>query len=816
MQVLRHKNPEDVVLVQSIPNINDHLWTKELFKAPTVTYSTIYKFLVDRKVSLRKASHIECIIESRDTSVLGSQSNATCYDKESICYTRTLDRAYVFFQDGHVQKVRYHPMPNLPDYICVGASVLPSMKKHKKYDVRIVLSTHTAHVKTAICICPAGLSGCCNHVTATLYCIEEYFRLKLNEEDQKGCTEKLQVWNQSKPDKVDARPTNLVMLVKKVYGIEKRPKVCRVNQWDCRPTSSRKAHPDRKENLRKRLLKIEQAKTEAAASAVDSAISTTEKRRANEAQSMILKYGTSCFLQLFDNEPTPISSVNRLQQNREERIARAMAKSSQFQLELSKLVAAINHDHTYCSESPATHHEIVSIPPPQHLIRSLYEEHVCIGPSEAANVEFKSRNQSQSNIWHIERKLRITSSILKSVCHRKPETAIKPFITSKLVPKPVNTPAIKHGRENEDVAIKSYVDYKKNRGYELSVHKCGLFIDPAIPWLAATPDAIVKFEACLKEQDEDVQYEGCLEIKCPYLCLRKSIFEVSLESPSFCLKNSSGKLHLKENHQYFYQVQAQLYVTRLPWCDFVVWTPNKEIHVERIYYNQSFIEQAIAKARTFYFDVFLPSIVPCVLICTGSSHIVPDRIANSAVVYEERNTIIPAESPQNHDSEECTILCVSETNKPSPPFNVLQKLHVGRHVVSGDGNCLYHAVAHQTGFIESNSHGDTFVAQQLRVLALNCMQKYPAVRLEEGLSVLQWEKKKISILLPNEWGGDLEVRLLAIAIGREIIVITGSNNDYKHARKFPCNPPPLPKMRGGIFIPIEITELMNSTSQYLH
>ena len=109
-----------------------------------------------------------------------------------------------------------------------------------------------------------------------------------------------------------------------------------------------------------------------------------------------------------------------------------------------------------------------------------------------------------------------------------------------------------------------------------------------------------------------------------------------------------------------------------------MWTPNKEIHAERIYYKQNFTEQAIAKAGIFCFDVLLPSIVPCVLICTGSSHIVPDRIANNAVVYEERNAIIATDSPQNHDNEECTILCVSELNKPSPLFNVLQKLHVGR------------------------------------------------------------------------------------------------------------------------------------------
>lgn len=128
---------------------------------------------------------------------------------------------------------------------------------------------------------------------------------------------------------------------------------------------------------------------------------------------MIQKYGTSCFLQLFDDEPTPTSSVNRLQQNREERIARAAAKRSQFKLELSHIVTAKNHDHTYCSEIPATINKIDNVPPPKHLIRSLYEEHVCISPSEAANVEFMTRNQSQCNLWHNERKLRITSSILK-------------------------------------------------------------------------------------------------------------------------------------------------------------------------------------------------------------------------------------------------------------------------------------------------------------------------------------------------------------------------------------------------------------------
>jgi len=64
------------------------------------------------------------------------------------------------------------------------------------------------------------------------------------------------------------------------------------------------------------------------------------------------------------------------------------------------------------------------------------------------------------------------------------------------------------------------------------------------------------------------------------------------------------------------------------------------------------------------------------------------------------------------------------------------------------------------------------VAKQLRVMALNCMNQYPVICLEDGISAIQWEKKKIKILQPNELGSDLEVHLLTIAIGQDVIVIT--------------------------------------------
>jgi len=91
---------------------------------------------------------------------------------ESVEYTCTLDKAYRFFKDGHVQNLRYHPWINQSDI--TKATVLPSMRKDRIYNVTIIMRESNARVVTVYCTCPAGLPGCCNHTTATLHCLEDY------------------------------------------------------------------------------------------------------------------------------------------------------------------------------------------------------------------------------------------------------------------------------------------------------------------------------------------------------------------------------------------------------------------------------------------------------------------------------------------------------------------------------------------------------------------------------------------------------------------------------------------------------------------
>lgn len=98
----------------------------------------------------------------------------------------------------------------------------------------------------------------------------------------------------------------------------------------------------------------------------------------------------------------------------------------------------------------------------------------------------------------------------------------------------------------------------------------------------------------------------------------------------FCLENVDGKLSLKTNHQYYYQViklivffillytdsthpfilqvQAQLFCTGLSYCDLIVYT-KKELHVERIKIDTMFMEENLVKVKHFFEVAVLPELL---------------------------------------------------------------------------------------------------------------------------------------------------------------------------------------------------------------
>ena len=150
----------------------------------------------------------------------------------------------------------------------------------------------------------------------------------LREEEELGCTSRLQTWNQPRKRNVEPRPTDDVTLHKEVYGKKKRCKLRHVNKWDCRPSTRRIIDPDKARTLKESLYIIEHNKINDANFAISTASTEREREKALAKVSMMTNYGTSCFLQILDDDPAPLD--NRKDEIWKERIARAETKKKLF------------------------------------------------------------------------------------------------------------------------------------------------------------------------------------------------------------------------------------------------------------------------------------------------------------------------------------------------------------------------------------------------------------------------------------------------------------------------------------------------------
>lgn len=134
---------------------------------------------------------------------------------------------------------------------------------------------------------------------------------------------------------------------------------------------------------------------------------------------------------------------------------------------------------------------------------------------------------------------------------------------------------------------------------DLKVTTSGLQINPEAPTIGASPDGLL---SCCCHGD------GVLEIKCPYNAKDKSLQE-ACQNPDFCLASQGQSGYtLKRDHQYYFQVQAQLFATKRQYADFVVWIPG-EIYIERITPNTEFIADMLQKVDIFYKKCILAEIL---------------------------------------------------------------------------------------------------------------------------------------------------------------------------------------------------------------
>ncbi len=122
---------------------------------------------------------------------------------------------------------------------------------------------------------------------------------------------------------------------------------------------------------------------------------------------------------------------------------------------------------------------------------------------------------------------------------------------------------LRYGRAMESLAKERYREATGNE-----VLPAGLCVKPCQPWLCATPDAIVR--------DENGNLLT-LELKCPISCKGKDISVPYLTDQG-----------LKVSHEYYCQVQLQLYCCNLHKSHFFVFS-EKDAQLVEIDRNDEFL-----------------------------------------------------------------------------------------------------------------------------------------------------------------------------------------------------------------------------------
>ncbi|XP_069133482.1 uncharacterized protein [Argopecten irradians] len=246
-----------------------------------------------------------------------------------------------------------------------------------------------------------------------------------------------------------------------------------------------------------------------------------------------------------------------------------------FQTFVPANTLAVAHDHDYFA---LTHED--------NFLTSLgvkdVDEHY------VSKIESNTREQSNSKLWGAERSKRLCSSSFGRICKLTSLTDKKRLASAYLKPaEKLKAPSIIHGKKYEPFAIERYMSEKK-----CDVSKCGLFISESHPYLAASPDGVV-------------EGSHLVEVKCPYVSRDK---EITPQSIPYLRENGEGNLILSPKHDYFYQVQGQLFCTKMHRCDFVVFTlcDMKIIEIER---DDNFISNMVSSLTNFFDEYFCPALL---------------------------------------------------------------------------------------------------------------------------------------------------------------------------------------------------------------
>lgn len=212
---------------------------------------------------------------------------------------------------------------------------------------------------------------------------------------------------------------------------------------------------------------------------------------------------------------------------------------------------------------------------------------------ERQHIERETILQSASSEWLELRRKLLTASNFGRVIKRRSDVSCRNLVKDLLYKDCIShVTSIKHGRDNEKIAIEQL-----SRQNNIKIEQCGIFLDEKLPYLGASPDGISN--------------NMTVEVKCPISAYKLNFEEaVRKEKVSFFKIQKDGEITVNKNHNWYYQIQGQLHITKKPKCLFGLWLgENIPMRTEIITKDEIWNEVMETKLTRFYWDCILPELI---------------------------------------------------------------------------------------------------------------------------------------------------------------------------------------------------------------
>ena len=263
---------------------------------------------------------------------------------------------------------------------------------------------------------------------------------------------------------------------------------------------------------------------------------------------------------------------------------------------------------------------------------------ISVTEKQSKNVESITKKQSKSKQWFRFRTGRITASVMKDVCRTSVDKPAQSLIKKICYPlkSQFKSKPTQWGLDNEKLAKEYYVKEQLSDHSNFIATESGLVISTKYPFLAATPDGFVECSCCGK---------GVLEVKCLYTLRSENLFD-HLDKID-CIERVDDELELKVDDKFMYQVQTQMAVCSVSYCDLVLWTP-KSMFINRVSADPEIAKEIVLKSENFFYACVLPELV-------GKLYSRPQPEVTSVlnVVFETELPSSPTASSQTRDELFC-------------------------------------------------------------------------------------------------------------------------------------------------------------------